>query len=86
MFLDVKNYIQCFNSGMILKDQEATDNPWNEHALFSPDCTIVLLNEGIEIINKVLIEAIDIYIGYYFNQNTKSMIKCNWDQAKVYFE
>lgn len=36
IFLGFKDYVQCFNSGVILKDLETTDNPWSEHALFSP--------------------------------------------------
>lgn len=56
IFSGVKYYVRCFNCGVILKDWETTDNPWKEHALFSPGCTFVLLNKCDEFINKVLNE------------------------------
>lgn len=56
MFLGVKDYVQCFNCGIMLKDWKTTDDPWSEHAFFSPNCTFVLLNKGNEFINRVLNE------------------------------
>lgn len=57
-----KILFQCFNCGVILKDWETTYNPWREHALFSSNCTFVLLNKGNEFKHR--------HVEHHFNQNT----------------
>jgi hypothetical protein len=36
----------CFHCGVGLKDWEETDDPWVEHALWSPKCMHVVLIKG----------------------------------------
>lgn len=42
----------CFCCSQGLKDWEDDDEPWTEHARWSPTCTYVLLSKGKDFVDK----------------------------------
>ncbi|GLH15880.1 Death-associated inhibitor of apoptosis 2 [Gryllus bimaculatus] len=43
----------CFHCGKDVCEWTSNDDPWVEHALFSPKCSYVLLNKGIGFVDNV---------------------------------
>ncbi|GJQ74492.1 putative apoptosis [Trypoxylus dichotomus] len=44
----------CFHCGIGLKDWQENDEPWEEHALWSPKCLFLRLQKGTEYISQVV--------------------------------
>lgn len=40
------DHVYCYYCGLGLKQLSSTDNPWVEHALYSPNCAHLLLNKS----------------------------------------
>lgn len=49
----------CFCCNQGLMDWEYHDDPWVEHARWSPNCSFVLLSKGKDFVEHVLFESDD---------------------------
>lgn len=54
LFAGYSNYTRCFQCGGGLRNWEAGDDPWVEHARWFPQCSHVRQNRGEKFINAVL--------------------------------
>nr|XP_053653956.1 baculoviral IAP repeat-containing protein 8-like [Cherax quadricarinatus] len=52
-YRNLSDHVQCFYCGGGLRNWEAEDIPWNEHARWYPKCNFVLVNKGIEFIKRI---------------------------------
>lgn len=59
----------CFCCNQGLKDWEKEDNPWMEHARWSPTCSFVLLMMGKQYVDEVSSQANNAALVsiFYFN-------------------
>lgn len=51
----------CFCCSQGLMDWEYHDDPWVEHARWSPNCSFVLLSKGKDFVEQVLSESDNMY-------------------------
>jgi hypothetical protein len=54
LFAGYNNYIRCFQCGGGLRNWEAGNDPWVEHARWFPQCSFVRQNRGQRFIDAVL--------------------------------
>lgn len=45
-YMGIDDKVKCFSCGCIIGDWNFTDNPWEEHAFWSPSCKFVLHEKG----------------------------------------
>ena len=53
-YMGVGDKVKCFHCGVYLKDWERTDNPWNEHYKWSPNCDYIKIvgwTRGIDVVD-----------------------------------
>jgi hypothetical protein len=58
------DYARCFFCGGGLRNWEADDNPWVEHARWFPQCAFLKQNKGEEFIKAVLKKQQDMVCTY----------------------
>ena len=51
-YCGLSDHVRCFHCGNGLRNWEAGDRPWDEHAFWYPECTYVRLKKGQEFIDK----------------------------------
>jgi len=47
------DYMTCFSCNLCLSSWDDDDDPWEEHARWSPNCSFVLLNKGQAYIHEI---------------------------------
>jgi hypothetical protein len=75
LFAGYQDYTRCFFCGGGLRNWEAGDDPWVEHARWFPQCAFVKQNKGEKFIQTVLKkqkERVSYYgpIGLFFSSIT----------------
>ncbi|GAB6032528.1 Baculoviral IAP repeat containing [Chamberlinius hualienensis] len=55
-YLGTTDSVKCFQCGGGLKNWEASDIPWEEHARWFPNCRYVILHKGSEYVNMTKIK------------------------------
>uniref|UniRef100_A0A2P2HXT5 E3 ubiquitin-protein ligase XIAP-like n=1 Tax=Hirondellea gigas TaxID=1518452 RepID=A0A2P2HXT5_9CRUS len=56
-YCGLSDHVRCFHCGNGLRNWEADDEPWVEHARWYPQCNFVLLNKGVDYIDTIRREA-----------------------------
>lgn len=52
-YCGLSDHVRCFHCGNGLRNWEAHDDPWVEHARWYPTCNFVLLQKGLDFIDEV---------------------------------
>ncbi|CAL4065035.1 unnamed protein product, partial [Meganyctiphanes norvegica] len=52
-YCGLSDHVRCFHCGNGLRNWEAEDCPWKEHARWYPDCNYILLKKGQEFVDTV---------------------------------
>lgn len=52
-YCGLSDHVRCFHCGNGLRNWEADDSPWKEHARWYPDCNYILLKKGQEFVDTV---------------------------------
>ncbi|CAH0553039.1 unnamed protein product [Brassicogethes aeneus] len=52
-YLGCGDQVLCFHCGGGLKDWEENDEPWEQHGMWFPKCSYLLLKKGVEYVNKL---------------------------------
>ena len=52
-YYNLSDCVRCFYCGCRLRNWEPFDDPWEQHALWFPECVFVLVSKGQNFINRV---------------------------------
>ena len=52
-YCELSDHVRCYYCGNGLRNWEAEDKPWDEHAKWYPDCNFVVLSKGQKFIDEV---------------------------------
>ncbi|KAF2363280.1 BIR repeat [Trinorchestia longiramus] len=61
-YCGLSDHVRCYHCGQGLRNWEAADEPWVEHARWYPKCHFVLLSKGVEFIDQVRRENPPYYV------------------------
>ena len=67
-YVGAQDHVKCFYCGGGLRNWEARDDPWVEHARWFPKCTFVVLNKGEDFIKSVLRTSLQVLNSHSSNQ------------------
>lgn len=72
-YVGSQDHVKCFYCGGGLRNWEARDDPWAEHARWFPKCTFVILNKGEGFIKNVVSKTLQRRLSNPVN----TLARCN---------
>nr|BDV49824.1 MAG: baculoviral IAP repeat-containing protein [Penaeus semisulcatus pemonivirus] len=86
-YYGIRDHVRCFHCGGGLREWEADDNPWIEHARWYPFCNFVILTKGELFIREALnIESSRTNVKNVINNAIDSLMELDITKAVIELE